>query len=485
MPSEPTRLLSQWLTEQVQKLPAGTPLPTTEALATRFGISPRTVNRALAGFIRTRKIVRVRGRGSFVGGPDDLPRSPTRVARRDPVQTVVDAVSDEIATGAFRVGDPLPALKYLRVRFSVAPDTVSEAYRRLVKKGLVVQIGRTFWVGGRLIELLNASSRVEVYLLNPFGEDCANIFQGDDLAIAYRRMEQELMSKRVLLRYESAHTTERLARAWRKKGPPLGVVLFKTTPEFALEHLRPLRSFMKASSALKVLADISSGNPGVLAHDALVLSRGNILTSCARTLSRFLVQSHYRNALFCFDNTRFMWGHYGIPRAIARVRAELRRLNSSFHYKFVISDTQPESAADRFFGDDDFKRGLTQSLSKYEHTTWSELSAETIFSATPPEQLVQLYPEADIWVCSTAALAVEIVRCLRALKRRIARDVSVVSLEDNPHYYHMGLSCCAPDYDRIGYLAAHAALGDIPVARTRQGFIRTEACVVERLTTRI
>jgi len=47
----------------------------------------------------------------------------------------------------------------------------------------------------------------------------------------------------------------------------------------------------------------------------------------------------------------------------------------------------------------------------------------------------------------------------------------------------LGISACATDRSMIGYLLAHAMVGDIPVARTTKGFIRTNVRAFERLTT--
>jgi hypothetical protein len=61
---------------------------------------------------------------------------------------------------------------------------------------------------------------------------------------------------------------------------------------------------------------------------------------------------------------------------------------------------------------------------------------------------------------------------------------SLVSLDNDPRFYHLGLTYCGPDWDTIGYQMAHAIIGDFPVARTSKGFIKTKAGVLEKLTTR-
>lgn len=66
----------------------------------------------------------------------------------------------------------------------------------------------------------------------------------------------------------------------------------------------------------------------------------------------------------------------------------------------------------------------------------------------------------------------------------VPKDISIISLEDDPRYYPMGITYCGPDFERIGYQMAHTIIGDIPVAKTTLGFVRTSAIVMERLSTR-
>jgi hypothetical protein len=59
-----------------------------------------------------------------------------------------------------------------------------------------------------------------------------------------------------------------------------------------------------------------------------------------------------------------------------------------------------------------------------------------------------------------------------------------MTVENDPAYYHLGLTYCYPDFARLGYLMAHALIGDFPVEKTTRGSIRMHTLVVEKLTTR-
>jgi hypothetical protein len=46
------------------------------------------------------------------------------------------------------------------------------------------------------------------------------------------------------------------------------------------------------------------------------------------------------------------------------------------------------------------------------------------------------------------------------------------------------VSCCEVDSATLGYLMAHAIIGDIPIAKSRKGYTRCPVRIVERSTTR-
>jgi hypothetical protein len=68
-------------------------------------------------------------------------------------------------------------------------------------------------------------------------------------------------------------------------------------------------------------------------------------------------------------------------------------------------------------------------------------------------------------------------RCLPAIG-----DIAVVGLSNDPRLLHRNITCCVPDWERLGYLLAHAAMGDMPVAHSSQGFVRAAALTLERAT---
>ncbi len=59
---------------------------------------------------------------------------------------------------------------------------------------------------------------------------------------------------------------------------------------------------------------------------------------------------------------------------------------------------------------------------------------------------------------------------------------AVLCFDDDPSLRRRGIASCIPDRHTIGYLMAHALIGDIPIRTSRHGFLRTPALLLQRRT---
>lgn len=89
----------------------------------------------------------------------------------------------------------------------------------------------------------------------------------------------------------------------------------------------------------------------------------------------------------------------------------------------------------------------------------------------------------DIWLFSTDADAAAALDWCRKNHIPVPAGRAIVSFENNPDYFHHGITSIMLDNETIGYNLAHALIGDIPVETTRRGYVRMHAVVVERVTT--
>ncbi|MBD3239978.1 MAG: hypothetical protein GF331_05285 [Chitinivibrionales bacterium] len=60
---------------------------------------------------------------------------------------------------------------------------------------------------------------------------------------------------------------------------------------------------------------------------------------------------------------------------------------------------------------------------------------------------------------------------------------ALIALGEYPALTHAGISSMYIDYERIGYVLAHAVIGDVPPPKSPRGFLRVGGTFVERDTT--
>ena len=85
-------------------------------------------------------------------------------------------------------------------------------------------------------------------------------------------------------------------------------------------------------------------------------------------------------------------------------------------------------------------------------------------------------------VCTTDQVASDLLALLRTRRVAVPDAVSVVTLENSAKFLFQGITASAIDYDLVGYLMAHALIGDIPLRKSSRGFLSIDSGVIERLT---
>jgi DNA-binding LacI/PurR family transcriptional regulator len=99
------------------------------------------------------------------------------------------------------------------------------------------------------------------------------------------------------------------------------------------------------------------------------------------------------------------------------------------------------------------------------------------------EKLVKRFGKNVLWLCTRDSLAEPALEALRRMGVKVPDEISLMTLENAPQHYHLGVSACTPDYELVGYLMAHAIIGDMPIKKTRYGYLRMPCPVTERSTT--
>jgi DNA-binding transcriptional regulator YhcF (GntR family) len=488
--SRPSERLRQWLDLELSARQPGDRLPTDRQLAAQWDVSERTVHRILGAYGRQGKVVRIQGRGTFLPGVEGAKPEVRPGATATSAQTIVDEVFRAMCAGEIRQGEALPAVKALCVQFRVSPPTVIRAYRELAARGHVTKVGKTFWVG-RFGRLVRQAVRRRAFLFSSGAGDFAEVFRHDMMAVSYRAMERELSANGCMLLCAPSAQLAGLAEQWlRRRDLPDGVAFHGVTAKHFDAAIAPAVRRLKrpagAGPAVLIdnLPDFSRDFRGMC-----VLTRGAISTATARAAAQTIVSAGCRRVLVVMEPEMpydpahgRLWTFW----QLVKLRTELTGLAPDVSFGLaLVGDRRGPGAVEAFVkGLARLAPGHERSLlAKYRSTTFEQVTREIAAVQRLSDALTDR-PQADIWVFAAHARAAEALALAQARGLNVPRDVAVLSLENDPSYYHLGITCCEPDWESIGYVMAHALLKDIPVEKTRRGFLRVGARVVQRLTTK-
>jgi DNA-binding transcriptional regulator YhcF (GntR family) len=484
MNKKPSQLFIEWIEERIQKGPPGSRLPTDPQIATRFGISVITVHRLVQRFANSGRIVRIQGKGTFIGplpSPSEVPATvkPT-------FQSTADLLLQLISTGACKTGQPLPSAKFLRLQFHISPAMARQAFRSLERMGFATRVGRNYFAGSDFESVVRSRGRIQVVVCNPLSDDFGTMFIDDAFASAYQRMERDLLNAGAGIRYVTAAELNAMIARWSSAGDmPQGLVFFRMDDQL----LAPLRSHLSLlmkkakGNPPRLLMDWVMGDFSALPSKTLILSRGNIQTVAARTLARHIFSQGHRSVRFCFDDSLPVWQAYMPKWTVLKIRGELSPFSDAISFDFMVQSPQRGLSFEKYLGSIPPEHSPQQPLDKHKPTPIAMLKNEMLFTRDAAKELTRANTR-PLWICSTSRMATAVLERAKSLGMAVPHDISILCLENDPHYLHHGFSYCGPDFDRIGYLMAHAIIGDIPIAKTTLGFIKTAGMIVEKLTTR-
>ncbi len=490
--AHPTDKLRAWLESRLDALPPGAVLPTSAALGRRFGLSVRTVNTVMKPYMAAGRIVRIRGRGTFIGGADTDAAQDTAPPRSS-AERIADAVKESISTGDLKFGDQLPPVTFMSRQFHVTPSTVTAAYRALARERYAVRVGRSYWIGG-FKNLVSMDLHKQVLLLHREGHAFDEIFEDDLYTTAYLKMERELASQGYAVHVVDMEDDEAV-RAHIGDAPPYGVVLYRHDGGRFGEAAPLLKRLMPRPTRTErvrvpLLLDWRFGRVDRPPPDTHILHRGNLSTAAGKTVAACVTQKRYRSVVFFVEedlgNTENRFWNF--VRCL-KVRIELANLDASVSARFCVSPSRPglnpsrfieaEAVANRRYGE----HYLEALLGKYRQLTLAAIQKEIDIVGPSPLPYAS-YRDADLWVFASIGHAAEALEWCRLQRIAVPRRLSILSLENDAAHFGSGISCADIDWENVGYLMAHAVIGDIPVARTRRGFIRCGARVIGRGTTR-
>ncbi len=492
-----------WIRAEVARLEPGTALPTDTQLAQRWGFARKTVGNVMRELAAEGLVERTRRRGTCAAG---LPQSQLEPAGRiSSAAALAASIRADIESGRLRSGELLPAVQFTAHRQRVSPHTVIAAYRLLTREGLVHKAGRSYRCGVPGLRGERAGN-APVMVVSYDTIDLRRLFGDPSYGRAYFELEEELARHGRTVRYMPLSRLPAGDTAAQWSGmlfaqPAPGDRALRGNP-LADQRLRQL--FARVPSVVDLKRQTTAGkSPSAFLPRrpprCLYLYRPWLSRTLKTTLVDYIVGRRYRHVRFILDVSQVARHFPGLAEQVSGhrsehptppfvvfwdlldIRKQLESVCPSVRFSLSLLNLAPSEP---------LARSIRTHLSAIPPSRYSSaessaaLSSELSFHRTPHD-ICRSAREGELWVCKTDGIADAMLRAARDSRIDIPGRVDMLSFDNDPAYYHLGLSRCEIDWQGVGYLMAHWFIGDIPVAHTREGYLRGGGRVVEKSTTRL
>lgn len=487
MPLRPVRILSQWIQQTIADPEAGESIPTIRELAHRFNLSPSSIKKCMKPYIKDGTLTTIRGRGTFITARMASIQKPHVSHVISSEQSIVDALTDDIATGKLKQGEALPAIKLIINQFKTGHATVTRAYRLLEQKGLARKVGRNFWVGG-LQSIRTFGARKSIAWFNFSEGDPTDLTAGNDFGMAYQTMEHELVKSRLVMRIEDCTKLDLFLRsdAFRKNDAAGYAVtgVTKTRFDALLPSLQALGSDLKRSGKRILMCGCHSTAQEKLPGRIHYFCHGTIITNVVRTAADACFKKGFQKIVLLFRETE---DNLGSIRFFVRFISELLFRNMKARITFLIEPVEANQTPEDFFkrtpafkgwGTFEYLEGL---LSKYAPLTMNDLFG-MVTLRNDFDDLLSQAPRNALWLTTTSSTAISLLDWCSAQRIAIPHEAGLLCFDIDPVLRYRGIASCLPDWHTIGYIMAHALIGDIPNKKSRKGYLQAPAILYERST---
>lgn len=482
---------------------AGKPmLPGARKLCEHFRVSRGTMAQALA-ILRDEGLIESRDRsGVFIkrekgAKPQRTPLPQAKSWKK--AEKIAEDIESMISEGELGVGDFLPYQKSLCVTYRVSPKTIREALRILVGRGIVQQKGTTWIVGSKLLRKMVSKMRVIAYDHIP-----NTVHRGLDFFVG---LEKELLKHGVPISLSRIAQTPGIRNSKDKieSTGTLGLAIFNMTmwirskTKMNLERLR------------KELYDLNKyGVPVVLNRAAPVQedfpelslrSYQNLyplgpvnLNAGIETMVFLHAQGHRHIGFFSYVNQSWAAERFMAFRTAAKRVGEGRLTVSLFG-----ANADPLKPTNPFRGDAEksfrnFNAMTAHALNGYRFCrkipAFRALGSMVAHISLDQhiDGMISVFNKAlaneeiTAWICADTSVAFAAYDFLQSKGVDVPERLSLVSLGDDELTAQFRITAYDPRIDRIGYLAAHCLLGDIPIKKDKNGFVECPGQIVDRGT---
>jgi len=481
----------EWLDELVDKMSPGQWLPSDARIGKKWDISARTVRRAMARLASRGVVERVQGRGTRKPVARPTADAGSLDASRSSAERLCEALVETISSGQLRRADSLPQIKHACLQYHVSDKTVIRAYELLQQRRLVRKIGRYYRVGG-FEPLEQRPLTREAYLAAASRDDLRSVFEGDLLSSAYRKLERELRACGILLKCTLTEHLPDLQRLWVNSGEyPAGVYLWRVDGKEFDERVKLVSPLMRMGSRpqVPIVVDLGAHDElGDIPYGLCVVSRADLSTTQSRSLAEFLTDTVRRNIVLLIDGRLAMEdAREGFLKYQNTVYEVLQHARQPLLINQAIMHCGPATTPQRVI---EQMQRREQDYIKFLQEKYGEVMRQekrdvfdSLHLCKSCEDVVNRFGRQVLWLCTRDSLAQEALEELAKIDVKVPDEIALVTLESSPESYHLGVSACTPDYELVGYIMAHALIGDIPLKRTRRGFLRVPCPPIERTTT--
>lgn len=484
-----SRDLLQWVDTTLADPASGNRLPTIRALSRNFGLSKSTVQKSLKSYIQDGRLTAIRGKGLFVTSRMPQPRNLESNHSTSSVLSIADALTEDIAAGKLKHGEALPAVKLLSRQFKAGQASVTNAYRILQQRGLVRRVGKKFWVGG-LQSIRDFGAKSTVVCLNFSEGDSTDLTSNSEILHAFEFLEDELHNHRLSIRFEDSGRMALFLRprALQKSDIARFIITGVTSDRLLtlFPQIQSLETFLSRSGKRILVCGrhSESGTERRIPRHTEYFCHGTIITNVVRTAAEYCFRKGFQNIVLVHRETE---NNAKDVRFYLRFISELLVRNPNADITFLIQPLHGDTSPERVFwrtpaykehNHFEYLEGL---LSKYAPYTMNDLYRRITLGSTVND-LLSHAPRGAVWICKEAAIACAADDWCTAHRIPVPTEAAILCFEKAPSLHFRGIATCIPDWRTIGYILAHSLIGDIPLKRSRKGFLRTPAVLYERRT---
>lgn len=498
------------LKEKIQngEFPSGSRLPTIRKIASLFEISLRTANLVLRdlekqGLIETR----IR-QGAYVragASPRRIGKEPALAPAKSRTEEIVDNLAEQISHGDLKTGEYLPLRKTLKFRFGASSVTINRVLDLAEKRRLILRKGTRYVAGSGPVS--DFGTRQRVYTIPAWS---IRNKRGYHEHVVRKNFIPEF--EKELSRHGISFVGPRGRENVKRKGiaVPTGSNACGYFYHWSLSIVNGLVDGSESRLEKEFSRVNSMGIPFVFFNCATIhnafprfslLPYRNIFALGAdnrmageQTASYLEILGHRKIAYFTLRAEE--WADQRMEGLVRGIQGAPGGSGEVRHFRASLSDrkfnpfhnlTGPEILRNVA----EFTKRISAGRQFHSHRAARQLAAHAFTQLNIDwlqARLEPLFEEAlgheDItaWATSDSTLGLPALRFLQAKGVNAPGKISLIALDDDQVLSEHAITGCDFQADRMGYLAAHCILGDIPVRRSRLGVVECPPRIVERGT---